>query len=129
MSRRSDITIRTLAALFFVLLSPSFQSRALAQDGRSLPVNELRLPLRAGLGDSLIHLPDEFIAPGTDTLTLDGDRVLTRGMEYSLSYRFGTIRLDSLLLARTLSVPLQPGHWLTVRYEFCLLYTSDAADE
>ena len=118
MSRRRHIPHFLIAVPRFLALLCLCQPLARAQGGPSLPVNALRLPLSAALRDSLIRLPDEFIASGTDTVLLDSLLVLRRGTDYSLSYRFGTLRLDSLFLLHLLSRPGPGGHTLVVRYEY-----------
>jgi len=118
MSRRRHIPHFRIALPRFLVLLCIFQPLARAQVGPSLPANVLRFPLAAALRDSLVRLPDQFIASGTDTLLLDSARVLRRGTDYSLSYRFGTLRLDSLFLAHLFSSPTPGGHTLTVRYEY-----------
>jgi hypothetical protein len=118
MTRRSHIPHFRIAVPRVLVLLCIFQPLALAQEGPSLPANVVRLPLTPALKDSLIRLPDQFIASGTDTLLLDSARVLRRGTDYSLSYRFGTLSLDTLFLARLSSSPAPGGHTLTVRYEY-----------
>jgi len=116
--RRSDIRLRGPAVFSLAVLLVAITCAARAQEGASLPRNSLTLPLRLALRDSLVRLPDQFIAAGTDTVILDSGIVLRRGTDYSLGYRFGTIRLDSAFLARTLAGPSGTLHALTVRYKF-----------
>jgi hypothetical protein len=118
MSLRPHILHFCIAVSLFLVLLCLIQPSARAQEDQSLPANALRLPLTPALKDSLIRLPDQFIAAGTDTLILDSLRVLRRGSDYSLSYRFGTLRLDSLFLSDILSRPGPAGHTLTLRYEY-----------
>ncbi len=118
MSRRSHIP-QFRIAVFFVLLSGSLVHQAArGQVSPSLPADSFRFALTAALRDSVIHLPDEFIAAGTDTLMLDSVHVLRRGFDYSLSYRFGAVRIDTSFLYRILSGPSPSGHVLTMRYQY-----------
>ena len=109
-------------AVFLILLPVAFSLQASAQQGPSLPVNSVRIVLAPSLRDSLIQLPDQFIAAGTDTVTLDGLQVLRRGVDYSLSYRFGTLRLDTMFISKILSPANQARHTLTVRYSYFPFY-------
>ena len=118
MSRRSNIPPPAAAVLLTVVFLWATPRGARAQDGPSLPSNALTLRLSPTLRDSLISLPDQFIAAGTDTVTLDSTAAVRRGIDYSLGYRFGTIRLDSAFLARALQAPGGPGRAVTVRYKY-----------
>lgn len=119
MSRRLKISLFPAVLALFLAVDCPFLGLAQAREGPSLPSNSFRFPLSASLRDSLIHLPDEFIASGTDTLVVDSLRILIRGSEYSISYRFGTLRIDSLVLSRVRALPPGPrGHTLTVRYAY-----------
>ena len=118
MSRRSNIPPRITAVGPIISLLLAITCVASAQEGPSLPFNTVTLPLRASLRDSLIHLPDQFIAAGTDTVVLDSVQGLRRGTDYSLAFRFGTIRLDSSFLSSVLASPAGGTHTLTIRYQF-----------
>ncbi|HTR99650.1 MAG TPA: hypothetical protein VML00_07860 [Bacteroidota bacterium] len=117
-SRRSDIPRCIPAVLPVFLLLCAFGGAARGQEGPSLPSHAGTIHLSPALRDSLIRLPDQFIAAGTDTVVFDSATVLRRGIDYSLGYRFGTLRLDSAFLARALAAPAGPGGLLTVSYRF-----------
>jgi hypothetical protein len=65
---------------------------------RFLPGDSLTIRVTPAIRDSLIRLPHEFIAAGSDTF-LTGTRVLKRGEDYSISYRSGTITFSKSLFA------------------------------
>ncbi len=118
MSLRRHIPHHRIAVAWLACVLPLILTPASAQVPPSLPARFISIPLTSSLRDSLIHLPDEFIAAGTDTILLDSVRALLRGKEYSLSYRFGTLRLDSLFLSRLTPGSGKAVHVLTVRYAY-----------
>lgn len=68
----------------------------------SIPLGIETVEVKKSLADSAIALPHQFIAAGSDTLLLDSTTVLKRGVDYSIGYRFGTVKfargfIDSLL--------------------------------
>ncbi len=105
-----------ISSLFVVLCTLPVR----AQEVRlpSLPSFSLTLPVTRALVDSLLRLPHQFIAAGSDTVLLDSSIVLRRGADYSAVYRFGTVRFDSRFLASLLSDTSGRTHVLTIRYEY-----------
>lgn len=73
------------------------------------------------LADSLFRLPDQFILSSTDTLLLDSTRQLRRGEEFSINYRFGTIRFT-----RTLLDSIAGAHAVTVSYRYLPFHFQDS---
>jgi hypothetical protein len=69
---------------------------------RFLPGDSLTIRVRPSLRDSLIRLPHEFIAAGSDTF-LAGVRILKRGEDYSINYRSGTVTFSKSLVTVLLS--------------------------
>jgi hypothetical protein len=72
--------------------------------------------LNASLADSLIKLPHNFLAAGSDTLLLDSTVTLSRGADYSINYRHGMVKLDSTFLARWLHEGTARPHTVSLRY-------------
>ncbi len=89
-----------------VTLVPAF---ALAQEQSplpSIPLGGQIIDVTPSIADSTIALPDQFIAAGSDTLSVDSATVLKRGVDYSIGYRFGTVKfakgfVDALLSGST----------------------------
>lgn len=119
MSRRRHTLLYPIVPISALLTLLCFPRFTFAQGLSSLPRTHLSVQVNRALRDSLIHLPDEFIASGTDTLILDSGWILRRGKDYSIVYRFGTLRLDSLLLD---SLIREPAHKLEIGYEYFPLH-------
>ena len=120
MSRSTPILNRRavlIACLAVALLYCS--PRAAAQSvPASLPLDTASILLRTSLTDSLIRLPHQFVAAGTDSLILESATALHRGHEYSINYRLGILRFDSLFLAAALRDSLGSPRTVRVRYEY-----------
>ena len=110
-SRRS---VGSLVLISVLALS----ARAQDQHLPSLPSHALTIPVSRGLVDSLLRLPHQFIAAGTDTILLDSTVILRRGADYSAVYRFGTVRFDGKFLATLLADSAGVAHSLTVKYAY-----------
>ncbi|HXX63345.1 MAG TPA: hypothetical protein VEO56_06060, partial [Bacteroidota bacterium] len=121
MSRRYQILLHPYLRFSILLAVLCLPRVAGAQGPSSLPGAHLTLPVTRALKDSLVHLPDEFIASGSDTVVLDSNRILSRGRDYSIVYRFGTLRLDSLLLDTLLRDPAA-NHRIGIGYEYFPLH-------
>ncbi|MEW6510154.1 MAG: hypothetical protein AB1428_04270 [Bacteroidota bacterium] len=121
MSRHSHIQPPTgrrsqsVLLAFFLLTAP-----AAAQQGSSpsLPSAATTIAVTPGLLDSLIRLPDQFIVAETDTVLIDTHAVARRGTDYSIGYRFGTVRFDTVFLQRLLQDSTGRAHTVTVRYMY-----------
>jgi hypothetical protein len=65
--------------------------------------------------DSIYALGSEFITPGSETVLLDSNRVLQRGVEYDMQYRTGTLALKFAHFRHILSDSLK--HVLIVTFD------------
>ena len=115
------ISLRLLLFIILLVVSPFFHSgraqTGLLQGG-SLPVGSYTITLKESLRDSLLVLPHQFILAGTDTLHLDSAIILQRGRDYSINYRLGTIRFDSVFVVRMTHAPPALPHEVSFRYAY-----------
>ena len=84
------------------------------------------ITLARGNVDSVLHLPFEFIASGSEVLILDSTRVLDRETDYSINYRQGTVVLASSLFLQLAADALKQNHTLEIRYKFFPFRFQDA---
>jgi len=108
-------------ARFTILLIPSaLLSQELPDSLAGSPslVNELTLPLSRALTDSVVRLPHQFIVAQSETLILGPSRQLVDGVEYTIDYRLGTVRLDSTFVAESLLDTTGRGNDIRVRYRY-----------
>jgi hypothetical protein len=68
--------------------------------------------------DSGYVLPDQFLIAATDTVVLDGDTYLHRGVEYRVDYREGTLTFDSVLVRTLLADGQFLRHEVAITYRF-----------
>jgi hypothetical protein len=96
---RADHDIHFLRASVFatlaIMLVPAFAATQEFTRQPSIPLGGVIVPLTKSVADSTVRLPDQFIAAGSDTLLLDSTIVLKRGTDYSIGYRFGTVRFSN----------------------------------
>ena len=74
---------------------------ALAQETApppALPLGGKIIEITRSIADSTLSLPNQFIAAGTDTVLLDSTTVLKRGVDYSIGYRFGTVKFPKAIV-------------------------------
>jgi len=101
------------AVLFFGTARDCF-----GQSSPSLPSGRSDFSFARASRDSLFRLPHQFIASSTDTVIIDSVRVLRRSTEYAIDYRFGTLRLDSTVVATLSLDTVATRHHLSVRYQY-----------
>lgn len=65
--------------------------------------------------DSLYRLSKEFIVVGSESVRLDSTTPLTRGIDYRIDYRYGTITLASTRLSALASDTV--GHFMIVGFQ------------
>ena len=86
--------------------------------GASLPVGVMSISVTPALRDSLIRLPHQFIAAESETLSVDSTTILRRGIDYTIVYRYGTLRLDTAAVAALLAPMPRARRTLSLRYSY-----------
>jgi hypothetical protein len=110
---RLNFISRPLGALVLLL---AVQGLAQDRPSPSLPLRTFSRELQAAAADSLVNLPDQFILPASDTVRIDSGDALRRGIDYTVSYREGALRLDSALIAGLFSASRGQTHILRIAY-------------
>lgn len=119
MGWRADIRGRIATGIVRLLIPLSTLTPVRAQESapaRSVPPSvEIQITLTPALRDSLIRLDHQFILAGSDSLKLPTGERLRRGVDYSINYREGIVRLTGASLDSLLGS--KPG-WISLTYAY-----------
>lgn len=99
--------------LLAILPAPGFAQEAAAP---ALPLAVIRFTRTTANADSAMRFQAQWVLPGSDTVRIDSGRALRRGVEYSVTYHNGSIRLDSALIREFFHPGIPGSHTITVRY-------------
>ncbi len=117
-ARPFNILLRALVHASLVLLL--LPACALSQEKNatpSIPLGIQIIEVSRSMADSAISLANQFIAAGSDTVWLDSTTVLRRGVDYSIGYRFGTLKVRREMVDSLLGHGKQPHRiFITYRY-------------
>ena len=117
-ARPFNILLRALVHASLVLLL--LPACALSQEKNaapSIPLGIQIVEVTRSMADSAISLANQFIAAGSDTVWLDSTTVLRRGVDYSIGYRFGTLKVRREVVDSLLGHGKEPHRiFITYRY-------------
>jgi hypothetical protein len=113
------VYLRCTTLAFCALLGAA--GTATAQDATFLTARTLRDTLVVDLTrhnpDSSIALRHQFVTPGSELLSTSAGRVLRKDVDYTIGYRYGTVRLDSAAV-RSIKSGGSAGSTLIISYGF-----------
>jgi hypothetical protein len=101
-----------------VLFVLSWRAFSQSPPAFSLPSGAITVAITRTTVDSLVRLPDQFVAAGTDSVTLDSVHVLVRGTDYTLDHRKGILRLHPSIGGIIRADSTRAEHLLQIRYKY-----------
>ena len=110
------ISLRTLSVLSGLVLITLPSQELRAQVRPSVPRDTVTASL--GRTDSVLVLGNEFVLEESETVLLDRATRLTRGLDYEIDYRRGTIRFARMMLQNLPLLPDTLAHTVTVTYDY-----------
>jgi hypothetical protein len=119
MPARHDIPLLRTSVIvtLAIMLAPAFAASQASSGEPSIPLGGQVINLTRSVADSTVLLPNQFIAAGSDTVLLDSTRVLKRGVDYSIGYRFGTVRLSKAFVDTMLNRSAE-SHRVVITYRY-----------